>query len=45
MYVLTSPYWLHVAKLQPITFNPVNHQYLVLGERVVQAFHDRTALK
>ena len=34
-----------VAKLQPITFDPMNHHYLVLGERVGQAFHDGAALK
>ena len=34
-----------VAKLQPITFDPVHHQYLVLGEAVGQAFHDGLALK
>ena len=34
-----------VAKLQPITYDPMNHHYLVLGEKVGQAFHDGTALK
>ena len=34
-----------VTKLQPITFDPMHHQYLVLGEKVGQAFHDGTALK
>ncbi len=34
-----------VAKLQPITYDPVHHQYLVLGEAVGQAFHDGLALK
>ena len=34
-----------VAKLQPITFDPVNHMYLTLGETVGRAFHDGTALK
>ena len=34
-----------VAKLQPITFDQVHHQYLVLGEAVGQAFHDGLALK
>ena len=29
-----------VAKLQPITFDPVHHQYLVLGEKVGKAFSD-----
>ena len=34
-----------VAKLQPITYDPMNHHYLVLGEKIGQAFHDGTALK
>ena len=34
-----------VAKLRPITYDPVNHHYLVLGEKVGQAFHDGIALK
>ena len=34
-----------VAKLQPITFDPVHHQYLVLGEKVGSAFRDGTAIK
>lgn len=33
------------GKLQPITYDPMNHHYLVLGEKVGQAFHDGTALK
>ena len=33
------------AKLQPITYDPVNHHYLVLGQKVGQAFHDGAALK
>ena len=32
-------------KLQPITFDPMNHTYLKLGEPVGQAFHDGLALK
>ena len=28
------------AKLRPITFDPMNHTYLALGETVGQAFHD-----
>ena len=35
----------NVAKLQPITFDPVHHSYLVLGEKVGQAFHDGLTLK
>ena len=34
-----------VSKLQPITFDPVHHHYLVLGEKVGQAFHDGLTLK
>lgn len=34
-----------VAKLQPITFDPMQHQYLVLGEKVGHAFRDGIALK
>ena len=34
-----------VQKLQPITYDPMNHQYLALGEVVGQAFHDGLALK
>lgn len=33
------------SKLQPITFDPMNHHYLVLGEKVGQVFHDGLALK
>ena len=33
-----------VAKLAPITYDPVNHAYLVLGEKVGQAFHDGVVL-
>lgn len=36
---------INVAKLQPITFDPMNNQYLVLGEKVGNAFHDGMALK
>ena len=34
-----------VARLRPITYDPMRHHYLVLGEIVGQAFHDGTALK
>jgi flavin reductase (DIM6/NTAB) family NADH-FMN oxidoreductase RutF len=34
-----------VTKLQPITYDPMNHHYLVLGEKVGQAFHDGLILK
>lgn len=33
------------AKLRPITFDPMNHRYLVLGEKAGQAFLDGLALK
>ena len=35
----------NVAKLQPISYDPMNHHYLVLGEKVGQAFCDGLALK
>ena len=34
-----------VSKLCPITYDSMNHHYLVLGEKVGRAFHDGTALK
>ena len=34
-----------VTKLRPITYDSMNHHYLVLGEPVGQAFHDGMALK
>ena len=34
-----------VSKLQPVTFDPMNNHYLVLGEKVGGAFHDGVALK
>ena len=34
-----------VRKLQPITYDPMNHQYLVLGESVGRAFQAGTVLK
>ena len=33
-----------VAKLRPITYDSMNHHYLVLGEKVGQAFHDGLTL-
>ena len=33
------------AKLRPITYDPMNHEYLVLGEKVGQAYRDGLALK
>ena len=34
-----------VTKLAPITYDPMNHRYLALGQPVGQAFHDGKALK
>jgi len=34
-----------VAKLRPITYDPMNHHYLTLGEKVGQAFCDGLSLK
>jgi flavin reductase (DIM6/NTAB) family NADH-FMN oxidoreductase RutF len=34
-----------VAKLRPSTYDSMNHHYLVLGEKVGNAFHDGLALK
>jgi flavin reductase (DIM6/NTAB) family NADH-FMN oxidoreductase RutF len=34
-----------VVKLRPITYDSMNHHYLVLGEKVGNAFHDGLALK
>ena len=34
-----------VSKLRPITYDSMNHHYLVLGEKAGQAFHDGLALK
>ena len=33
------------SKLQPITYDSMNHAYLVLGEKVGNAFHDGLTLK
>ena len=33
------------AKLRPITYDPVNHDYLVLGEKAGNAFSDGLKLK
>ena len=43
--VLTDDEKVDVAKLQPIIYDPMSHHYLVLGEKVGQAFHDGKALK
>ena len=33
------------AKLRPISFDPVNHTYLLVGEKVGEAYADGLALK
>ena len=33
------------AKLRPITFDPMNYDYLVLGDKVGNAFHDGAVLR
>ena len=34
-----------VSRLRPITYDPIHHHYLALGEKVGQAFQDGLALK
>lgn len=43
--VLDSNGNIDVAKLRPITFDPVGHGYYVLGDKVGNAFSDGKALK
>lgn len=43
--VLSENGKIDVVKLAPITYDSMNHQYLVLGDKVGQAFHDGLALK
>ncbi len=43
--VLDAEGKIDTAKLQPITYDSMHHHYLVLGEKVGQAFHDGLALK
>lgn len=43
--VLTSNSKVGVAKLNPITFDPINSAYLKLGEKVGNAFSDGLKLK
>ena len=33
------------ARLKPITYDPIHHHYLVIGEKVGNAFSDGKALK
>lgn len=43
--VLNSDGKVDAAKLRPITYDPMTHAYLVVGEKIGQAFHDGVALK
>lgn len=43
--VLDTEGRIDVSKLQPLTYDPVNHHYLTLGEVAGQAFHDGLVLK
>ena len=43
--VLNTEGKVDVRKAQPITFDPFNNTYVVLGETVGRAFHDGAALK
>lgn len=43
--VLDADGHVDVSKAQPITFDPFNHAYVVLGGTVGRAFHDGLALK
>lgn len=43
--ILDSNGKVDVHKLSPITFDPVNHHYLLLGQKAGQAFRDGMALK
>lgn len=43
--VLTEDGKVDVAKLQPITYDSMNHAYLMLGEKVGNAFKDGLKLK
>ena len=43
--ILDSSGKIDVSKLRPITYDSMNHHYLVLGEKVGQAFHDGLTLK
>ena len=44
-YILDENGNISPDKLKPITFDPVNHTYLVLGEKVGNAFQDGKELK
>lgn len=43
--ILNADGKIDVSKLSPITYDPVNHGYLVLGEKVGNAFADDKKLK
>lgn len=44
-YILGEDGKIDPAKLRPISFDPVNHDYLALGEKVGRAFQDGKRLK
>ena len=44
-HILNEKGKIDTGKLKPITYDPMNHHYLVLGEKVGQAFHDGAKLK
>ena len=44
-FVLNEDGKVDPAKLQPVTYDPMNHHYLALGEKVGHAFKDGLALK
>lgn len=43
--ILNDDGQIDVSKLQPITYDPVNHAYIKLGEKVGNAFSDGNKLK
>ena len=43
--VLSKDHKIDLGRLQPITFDPVQNEYRVLGERVERAFRDGLELK
>ena len=43
--VLNEDGMVDVSKLRPITYDPMSHHYLVLGEQVGRAFHGGKSLK
>ena len=43
--ILSEDGKIDVTKLQPITYDPLRHDYLALGPKVGNAFHDGVSLK